>query len=145
MSYDQTKKIATRFFIIHHIFIKMFGARALPRAVWRARICFPYKIQKCAIFDVYENILHWRAPDSARKCARAQNVFRIVKFMKFPTFYVFWIFSYLLNWFLWMALKCVVFSRKIRFFLENFQKFLKFWKFSKKSNFQKKISNFKLL
>ena len=106
---------------------------------------FHVKSKNVLFLMFMQNILHWRAPDRARKCARAKHFFRIVKFMKFPTFYVFWIFSYLLNWFLWMALKCVVFSRKIRFFMENFQKFLKFWKFSKKSNFQKKISNSKLL
>ena len=71
-----------------------------------------------------QNILHWRAQERARKCARAINFFRIVKCMKFATFYVFEIFSYLLNWLLWMALKCVLFLnffKKNLIFLENFQ------------------------
>ena len=49
----------------------------------------------------------------ARKCARAKIFFRIEKFMKFATFYVFWIFSYLLNWLMWVPLKCVFFFQKI--------------------------------
>ena len=78
----------------------------------------------------------------ARKCARAKNFFRIEKFMKFATFYVFWMFSYLLNWLMWVPLKCVFFQKNLIFF-GKFSKFSNFPIFWKKSNL--KISIFKLL
>ena len=86
-----------------------------------------------------QNILHWRAQERARKCARAKNFFWIVKCMKFATFYVFEIFLYLLNWLLWMAMKCVCF---LQFFKKNlifFGKFSKFENFQKNRIFKKKF------
>ena len=85
---------------------------------------FHAKSKKVLFLMFMQNILHWRAQERARKCARAKKIFRIVKCMKFATFYVFEIFSYRLNWLLWMALKCVLFFeffKKKLIFLQNFQ------------------------
>ena len=118
---------------------------SIPKNFWRSRISarrsrasvFHVKSKNMLFLMFMQNILHWRAQERARKCARAKNFFRIVKCMKFATFYVFEIFSYLLNWLLWMALKCLIFFKKKLIFLENFQNlkiFEKKWNFKK--NFQ---------
>ena len=112
------------------------GARALARAA-HAKPHLAVKIKKSSNFGLEGRIFYQRA----RKCARAKIFFWIVKCMKFTTFYVFEIFLYLLNWLLWMAMKCLFFfnfSKKIWFFLENFQNL----KIFKKIEFSRK--NFKL-
>ena len=116
----------------------------MAHAHFRARSCArQYRIFYINIKNSTSWDFAWktdaRAQERARKCARTKKFFRIVKFMKFATFYVFEIFSYRLNWLLWMALKCVLFFeffKKKLIFLENFQN-LKI--FEKKWNFKKKF------
>ena len=99
MSYEQTKKIATRFLNKVYIHEKILGARALARAAHlRARrtcargarqpsyCCKNFKIIKFEHME--QNILLVRA----RKCTRAKSFFRIKKFITFPTFYIPWMF-----------------------------------------------------
>ena len=51
LSYDQTKKVATRFFNKKRISEKKFGARALPRAA-RAESHIAAKTQKSRFFGI---------------------------------------------------------------------------------------------
>ena len=132
MSYEQTKKIARRFFNKVYINEKILGARALARAA-HAKPHLAVKIQKSSNF-VLGGIIFYR---SARGSARAPKIFlSSYSSLNFASprylecIQISWIGCCRRIWNSWLFVKKSFFFKKF----SNFQILKIFWK---KSNFEK--------
>ena len=131
MSYEQTKKIARRFFNKVYINEKILGARALARAA-HAKPHLAVKIQKSSNFGLGGRIFYRRARGSARAPKIFLSSYSSLNFASpryLECIQISWIGCCRRIWNSWLFVKKSFFFKKF----SNFQKFLKKIEFSKKS------------